>query len=352
MRNWAARALQWVLGAAVVGFALRQLQRNWTSVRQAQVALDPQWLPLLGALVMVWLGFAALIVAWRATATGGGAVPLPLREAARIWLLSSLGKYLPGKLWAMAGMMMLARRAGLPGSAAAGAAIFQQVVAIGVGAVLVFVSGREQLVDRLPGGRFAFGVLLAGAIVLLLLPRSAKVMQLAASLVAWRRRRSGASAADGATVRDQAERRGEAAATLGNSADEIGPETVEPVVLEPMPVGVLGVSIAANTAAWLAYGVATLLLAAGLFPTLAGELSFARALGGFTAAYLGGVLAVFAPGGIGVREGLLVLLLGPAIGEGGALVLAIAARILFTLAELGAAAPFIRGSKESVRVRT
>jgi len=311
------RTVPWALGLAVIGFAGWQVAANWATVRAARVELAFEPWPLLGALGCVWLGFAALIVAWRATVRAAGGTLSP-RGAAHIWLVSSLGKYLPGKVWAIAGLMVMARERGVSGSAAAAAAIFQQLVSIGAGAVLVFLAGREQLVDLLPGGRVAFVVLLIGAVVALGMPLSSRVMGFVGAALE-RIGTSGVGAREGSA----------------------------PLVL---PVSVLLTSVVANAVAWSAYAVAVMLLAHGLLPGLAGELSFARALGGFTAAYIAGVLAVLAPGGLGVREGLLVLLLAPAIGEGGAVVLALATRVLFTLAEFGAAAPLVLAAKEKPRV--
>ena len=56
---------------------------------------------LLSALV-VWSMYALLIVAWRVMLAGWGQ-RLDGWTAARIWTVSSLGKYLPGKVWAVAG---------------------------------------------------------------------------------------------------------------------------------------------------------------------------------------------------------------------------------------------------------
>jgi uncharacterized membrane protein YbhN (UPF0104 family) len=54
-----------------------------------------------------------------------------------------------------------------------------------------------------------------------------------------------------------------------------------------------------------------------------------------------GLVALFAPGGLVVREGLLILLLQPSIGLGAATALAVASRLLLTVTELGAAVPFL-----------
>ena len=71
-----------------------------------------------------------------------------------------------------------------------------------------------------------------------------------------------------------------------------------------------------TSSAWLGYGVALWLLARGLLPRRGWRLRLAIAV--FTASYLAGFLALFAPGGLGVREGLFILdVAGPARDRGG-----------------------------------
>ena len=56
--------------------------------------------------------------------------------------------------------------------------------------------------------------------------------------------------------------------------------------------------------------------------------------GAFAAAWIVGLIAIYAPGGIGVREAVLVAILGPRIGSADALVVAAASRVVFTVADL------------------
>jgi uncharacterized membrane protein YbhN (UPF0104 family) len=97
---------------------------------------------------------------------------------------------------------------------------------------------------------------------------------------------------------------------------------------------------------WIAYGLAFWLLARGLFETA--DLSLIQATGVFAAGYIVGLLALFAPGGVGVRELVYVALLAPIVGSGGALALSIAARLLLTATEACAAlvALFVDRRKE------
>ena len=60
-------------------------------------------------------------------------------------------------------------------------------------------------------------------------------------------------------------------------------------------------------------------------------------LGSFALAWLAGVVAVYAPGGLGVREAVLVALLRGRLGVADALVLAAASRVVFVVADVALA---------------
>lgn len=102
--------------------------------------------------------------------------------------------------------------------------------------------------------------------------------------------------------------------------------------------------------AWTGYGIALWLLARGLLPDAG--LGLVPAIAVFTASYLAGFLALIAPGGIGVREGLFILMLQGPLGIGAATALALASRVLLTITEIGAALPFLAFPRERPRVVT
>lgn len=297
MRSGWMRTLQWLAGLAIVAIAARSLTRNWGELRSQPLAwrIEPGWL-LLSA-VVVWLMYALLILAWRTMLAGWGQ-RLDGWSAARIWTVSSLGKYLPGKVWAVAGMALMSQRAGLAAWAATGSAVILQVLAIGTGAVVAGVTGRTALEAAHPGSDAVLALLVAGALVavglLLWPPVLGRLLRLAAPDAAAR----GAPAAAG-----------------------------------------IGFGILANLVAWFGYGGALWLLARGLLPEAGLEPGLAVAV--FTASYLAGFLALFAPGGLGVREGLFILMLQGPLGIGAATALALASRVLLTITEFGAAAPFL-----------
>jgi hypothetical protein len=300
------RVAQWGAGLAILWFAGRALLRNWDELRAQRLdwSVEPLWLLL--AAVTVWAMYALLIAGWRVM-LGAWGQRLDGWSAARIWTLSSLGKYLPGKVWAIAGMALMAREAGVAPWAATGSAIVLQVLAVGTGAAVAGLTGARALEAARPGSGAALLVLVAGAVagVALLLwpPVLRRLLQATAPDV-------GARAAPAA--------------------------------------GPVAFGIAANTVAWTGYGVALWLLARGLLPSAG--LGLLPAIAVFTASYLAGFLALIAPGGLGVREGLFILMLEGPLGIGPATALALASRVLLTVTEFGAAALFLAFPREKPRV--
>lgn len=306
MRSRWIQVIQWIAGLAVIGFAARSLIRNWDQLRAQPLEwrLEASWLVL--AAVLVWLMYAILIAGWRVMLTAWGQRLAPW-SAARIWTVSNLGKYLPGKVWAIAGMAVLAQRAGIAPGAALGSAVILQALSIGTGAVVAGLTGAGALGAAHPGALPILGALVAAsaaAIALLLWPPVARRLL---------------------------------RVTLPEGAPPVAP-----------PVPAVAFGIAVNCLAWLGYGAALWCLARGLLPQA--DLGLLTSVAVFTASYLTGFLALFAPGGLGVREGMFILMLQGPLGLGAATALALASRVLLTITELGAAAPFLAFPKERPRV--
>ena len=84
--------------------------------------------------------------------------------------------------------------------------------------------------------------------------------------------------------------------------------------------------------AWLLLGASFWLCARGLVAIPAGDL--ALYMGAFAIAWLAGLLAIYAPGGLGVREAVLVALLHGRIGTADALVVAASSRLILILVDV------------------
>jgi uncharacterized membrane protein YbhN (UPF0104 family) len=83
---------------------------------------------------------------------------------------------------------------------------------------------------------------------------------------------------------------------------------------------------------WLLLGASFWLCARGLLAVPAHDLAFY--MGAFAVAWLAGLVAIYAPGGLGVREAVLVALLGGRIGAANALVVAAASRLMLILVDV------------------
>ncbi len=303
MANPLWRWLRGAVGLAIVAYLIRFLLRNWDAVQAARIDWHVRpWLVVTSVVVTI-ATYGLLVESWRTMVAGWG-TRLRWMVAARIWILSSMGKYLPGKVWAIAGMAVLGREAGVPPWIATASAILLQVISIGTGGLVVAATGTASLRRVSP----VAGVALAALVAL-------TGLCLAAVLVP--------------AIRERVFRRFVAKN-----------ETI------PSPTSLsIGVGIVANILAWISYGLALYWLSAGVFGDAA--LGPLQAIAAFTASYLAGFLFLLAPGGLGVRESVFVLLTEPTLGPGRALALAAVSRLGMTAADLLAAAPFVlrRGAR-------
>lgn len=296
-RHW--KWVRWGLALVITVGVARALIRNWDDVRGAHVDLIFRPLPVLASVALVWAMYGLLILNWRQVVLhwSGLDTHLPRREAARIWMLSSLGRYIPGKIWTITGMALLARNSGVAAWAATGSAVLLQVVSLGTGAAVVAVTALiAGTVGRVPFGWTG--------IVLLLTASSAAIVAVSTPAIPrW-----------------------------------VGRRVTPGVEVRSPGLPVVARALVANIIAWIGYGLALWLLATG---TLAGtSLTPGEAIGAWAASYLAGFLSP-APGGVGFREGVLFAMLREPIGAGPALALAGVSRLTLTLTELGAALPFL-----------
>lgn len=285
-----ARRWLWGLQAAValvvVVLVARTVERNWAEFRSLEIHLHPR-AGLLGlAMLGVFFAYAFYIEAWRRLLAGWGQ-RIGYRAAARVWCLANLGRYVPGKIWSVTGLVVLAQRAGVRGSAAAASAVATQALVLGTGVAVV-----------------------AGAT-----PHATSALRLAAGLFV-------ALASLGVLVWEPTAR------WLGRLMNAQTP-------LTPLPLSAVGLSGAFMFLGWLTYGLVFWLFVRGLLPDA--HLPFAIAAGAFTLSYILGTLALFAPGGIGVREVVMISLLTPALGSGGAVATSVGSRVLLTVGEAAAA---------------
>lgn len=302
------RVLFGAAALAAIVFAFLTLADQFRALRAtgglAQLRIG--WSSLGAATTLVLVAYLILIETWRrvvndwegdpgavgkGVGTGAPARPerLSFADATRIWCVSNLGRYLPGKVWQVAAMAVMARHRGVSAVAATGSSLLVNLVNVMVGFALVAATGAEVL----GAPRATIPLVVVSGLVLGLLPQ---LIAVAARLV---RRLTGSEFA-----------------------------------LRRIPGSSLWTAAAGCLTAWIIYGLAFRLFVVGVLGVAPG--SAAGYVAAFTGSYLLGYIAIFAPGGIGVRELSLVtalerLRLGVA---GGAGLVALASRVWLTATEV------------------
>lgn len=247
---------------------------------------------LFASCIALFTGYVATALIWARIVVDLGGPRLSAAESVRIFMVGNLGRYVPGKVWQIAALAALARRRGVAAGTATAAAVLGQgtglgaAMAIGLGAAWRFGEGESW--------RWLVPTLVLGGIALGLAP---PVFRGVSSL--WFRLA-----------------RTEAPTDLSSRDGAVW----------------VGLSLAS----WCIYAGAFWLLSTGLGFDLA-PIGAATA---FAAAYVLGYLVVFAPAGLGVREGFLIAFLSPGLGAGAATALAAAARVWTTVVEVVPAAAF------------
>jgi uncharacterized membrane protein YbhN (UPF0104 family) len=258
------RVTQALLLMALFAFIARAIGEQQDALREATASLTVDWTLVAAASTLVLLTYAALIQSWRLLLTGWGS-HLSYRAAVRTWTIANLGRYIPGKVWSVGALVVLAQREGVSPVAATGAAMLGTLINLGAGVGVVAVTGPLVLDVLGPGYRLAAWIGSVGFVLgVLMLPRILpRVLRALA--------------------------RYQPAITM--------PDRDLPHVAMWLAVGI-------NILSWAGYGTAFLLLSRAVVPEVSGALAAFIAI--WTASYLVGYLVLVAPGGIGAREAALV----------------------------------------------
>ena len=278
-----------------IAFAWWGFQGRWGEIgaAMAQIGLLRLALALLGAVC----GLALTGLLWQRLLAALGS-PVRTADAARVFFVGQLGKYVPGSVWTFAAQAQLGRRHEVPArSSVSASALF----------LLVHVFSAVLLGGLLAALGFLDTDLWVGWWWLAVF----------AAIVAL------------------------APATLRTLGARIAGKGVAPQLTGSNVVG----AVAAMGLVWVAYGFSLW----WLLPDL--ELSLASAAGvvaAFALAHAAGVLLIVAPAGLGAREGVLIALLVPMVGVPSAAAAALLARLVHALADFliaGAAAAWARSAR-------
>jgi hypothetical protein len=292
---------------------------TWLIVDRVDLGLDELrgvdrslWIPgpalFTAASALLLVAYFVSAAIWGRIVRELGGPTLSAGDSVRIFMIANLGRYLPGKIWQIAGLAALAKGKGVPPATSAGAAVIGQGIAV-VASAAIGLGALLSAPDPYPRfGLIGAAIVLAGAALLAVPTFFRRIVG-----VWFRLTRSTA---------------------------------------RPDVDGVHALRwLALYTANWALYAFAFLVLARSL-GLGGGAIPVASA---FAAAYLLGYAMVFAPAGLGPREGFLIIFLTPHLGVAHSGVLAIVARVWTTLVEVVPAGIFwlrhLARSRESLETK-
>ncbi|KZB81664.1 lysylphosphatidylglycerol synthase transmembrane domain-containing protein [Amycolatopsis regifaucium] len=278
--------VRWIAIIAVVGFAAKTLVANWGEFWRtlSDVAWESSTLSLLALIAAIMVS----TYGWQVMVDDLGK-PVGYARGAQICLVGSLGKYVPGSVWAYLLQMELGRKAGL-----ARARIFTgSLIQLGVGvvsALVVSLLAAPAVFSNSPRALWLFVLIPVG--LAMLHPR---VLTWGTSLVLRILRR--------------------------------------PPLDHRLSWSVVGKVFGSSTAAWALQGVHLWLLANSVgTPGFSG---FVLCVGAMAVAMTVGTFAFILPSGVGVREvAQVAVLTASGLTVVQATAFAIASRVMFTVADL------------------
>jgi uncharacterized membrane protein YbhN (UPF0104 family) len=262
-------------------------------------------LPLvLGAAVLAGGGLCCSVLAWLVIIRSLGET-VDSRSGSRIFLVSQVGKYLPGSVWAAVAQVQMGSERGVGRRANLASFFLSLLAAIAAGLVV---------------GVLAWSILLP-ARLLFVVPALAVVLGVTRF-----------------ALRQWPAVSGRLPATLSNRLPAQRPSS-----------RALGTAVAILCVGWVLNGLQFYLLAASL--DLEADLLIIRSVAAYSVAFVGGLLFIIAPAGAGVREGILVIVLGDASSIGVVTAAALLSRVVVTVVDvLGAAIGAFLGRRSAAQI--
>jgi uncharacterized membrane protein YbhN (UPF0104 family) len=284
-------ALKWLMVFAIFIFLGKMVWDNWDQVKETPFTLRS--FPFILSTLIFALSYFIQIWAWYLI-TLRLKIALPPSETLKSWFYSQLGKYLPGRIWVFLGRFYLYESKGKSKKTVSVALYFEMVTIIAA-ACLIFLAG---LILYKEIWLFTSWKQSVWPTLLLLLGLASLHPQVLQKILNW------------TLVRFKR----------------------EPVSLSISYSDILWI-LFVGVASWVVGGVGFYLFVDSVYPVapqyalfLTGSLAVSSTLG---------LVAIFTPSGLGVREGALVYLLSFIMATPVSVVISILTRIWITFIEMG-----------------
>lgn len=284
--NW-RRLATVIVSFVAVAFIVHALRRDGPAALEAWRITSVKWHWMGVSVGGAFAGHAFYVLGWQRLLRGLG-VRAAFVDLLRLFLVSNLGRYLPGgKAWQMAIIASMATDNGFPPARMAASSLAQGIVGMGVG-VIVLIAAAGSSLDVSP---LWLAASMAFLVALLLLPGFVRRLPKIAAAVEER--------SPGATA---------------------------------VKMHTMWSLIWTAAASWLLWGVAFYALGQAVLSSIP---SLATSVTAWTASFLAGLVLIIAPAGLGAREGVMQAVLAQAaLPTSEILILVVLARIGVTLFDL------------------
>lgn len=286
------KSAQVIIILLIFYFLIKSLVANWTQVKDFDWRFNYPLLILSFMLQIAALFWLVQIWRWILRHTGSSVSYFKLFK---VWFFANLGRYLPGKVWQFLGMIYMLEKRGVPKRNSFSTAILAQsfsvISGLFISVIFLGASLYSQFFSKNPALVIAGVIFGLAILVLVCYP---KVLERTLNL--------------GLKILKK-----------------------EKISLDLTSKDVI-IYVLCYSVSWLLFGLAFLIFVKSMaqasftmYPSLTGAFAFSVNIG---------FLALFVPGGIGVREGILVLLLSSLFPLPVATLISLLARLWVTVAEL------------------
>jgi len=277
---------QIIVGVVALALLVYAIVRNWDAMSQALAELNPLLVAVSAVLILVGLYVNMLSWLWVVRALG---VRLTVSEGASVFFTSQLGKYIPGGIWPVVASARLGKAFGLTALLSVSSMTIALLMSLTVASVIAI--GVLFLVPALASDYiFVPILLLLAGLAVLFPPVLNRIILLGLRIL---------------------RRKGELPALEQRS---------------------FAIAVGWSILSWLTLGGALAALVAGTGTT--DGILIVSGIPAYALSWVVGFIAVVVPAGLGVRESVLVLILGTGLTSASVLGIAVVHRVFMTLGDV------------------
>jgi uncharacterized membrane protein YbhN (UPF0104 family) len=283
--------IQWAIVVTIFVFLGRMVWENWSQVKEASFNFRPFHLALSTLFFVLW--YVTQIWAWYLITVKLG-IAISLRETLESWFYSQLGKYLPGKVWLLLGRYYFYESKG-KSRGKISIALYLEVVTVLLAAGLLSAIGTVSFREA---NAFRSNMEIWWAFLLLIIVFLSLYPKFLQKILNW-------------------------ILILFHK---------EPIILSISYRDISWILLVCILS-WIIGGIGFWIFVDSVFAIPSQHILFLT--GALALSSTLGLIALFAPSGLGVREGVLVYLLSHLMPGGVAVIISVLTRIWMTLVEIG-----------------